>query len=306
MGDKRRRFDPEFREERCGSSRRPAGPSRKGATRIADCYNTVRRLRSRDTAAARRVSGEGSPPGGSRPRPETAAQGRAGHCLFLQETLTPSDRPCCAHNEKGPAVSAGPFLQYVGGVLLSHTVSHAVPSALKEATSGSGWDGVSPSQNHRTSQRTTPTKWGTSTSERPGSASSSCASSGCFSGNHTGTQKHLLRAAIWFERSVCSSPRPISTGRLHTLPRFISSLSTRSSTGGLAPTKGWENSSRGRLPRLDAFGGYPDRAVANQPCPWRAQLAHQGPSVPVLSYWGQTLSILPTRAKMGTERLATF
>ena len=50
-------------------------------------------------------------------------------------------------NEKWPAGVGGPFLERLSGcVLLSHTVTSAVPSALKGLASGFGMEpGVSPS-----------------------------------------------------------------------------------------------------------------------------------------------------------------
>ena len=49
--------------------------------------------------------------------------------------------------EKGPTIAGGPFLEWLSGcVLLSHTVTSAVPSALKGLASGFGMEpGVSPS-----------------------------------------------------------------------------------------------------------------------------------------------------------------
>jgi len=60
-------------------------------------------------------------------------------------------------------------------------------------------------------------------------------------------------------------------------------------------------------PHLEA--GFPLRCfqrlsapdVANQPCPWRDNWHTRGPSVPVLSYWGQLLASLLRAQRIGTE-----
>src|SRR5437868_14502092 len=94
---------------------------------------------------------------------------------------------------KGPAVWRGPSQYKSGGVLLSHTVSHAVPSALKGLTSGFGIEpGVSLSPKPPNTQPPTPHK------SRAGKLQCSThhihlttyttGYPGLFSGNHTGTR----------------------------------------------------------------------------------------------------------------------
>jgi hypothetical protein len=56
------------------------------------------------------------------------------------------EREKVMHKQKRPIISDGPFYLNLGNVLLSHTVTHAVPSALKGLTSVFGMGtGVSPS-----------------------------------------------------------------------------------------------------------------------------------------------------------------
>src|SRR6476659_1880328 len=80
-----------------------------------------------------------------------------------------------------------------GGVLLSHAVTRAVPSALKGLASGFGMGpGVSPTL-------WPPKLYGDVGRSRP------------YLGNRTVDAR---------SKSVWSSPRPISTGQLHVSPRF--------------------------------------------------------------------------------------
>jgi hypothetical protein len=167
-------------------------------------------------------------------------------------------------NAKGPTGFGGAFrVVNCGDVLLSHTVSRAVPSALKGLTSGFGMGpGVSPSQK---------------------SPQSLCfVINGCrlFSGNRTGTRTSLL-----FAQSCCEQvARPISTGQLHTLRCFHFRPINPVFCWGPYPPYG------GGSPHLEA--GFPLRCfqrlsfpnVANQPCPWQDNWHTRGSSIPVLSY----------------------
>src|SRR2546422_6658769 len=102
------------------------------------------------------------------------------------------------------------------------------------------------------------------------------------------------------EREQKPSPRPISTGRLNTLPcvhlRPIY----------LVVCEGPYSISDGR-PHLGA--SFALRClqrlslphVANQPCRWRDNWHTRGASAPVLSYWGQLPSSLLRPRRIGTE-----
>ena len=162
---------------------------------------------------------------------------------------------------KGPAVSAGPFLQNMsGGVLLSHTVSHAVPSALKGLTSGFGMGpGVSPSP-------------------KPPNVSTHHPGKGGGQINVQAVRLRILlydcgaRIVSWephrdanntqrFELNVqcVQATRPISTGRLHTLPCFHLRPINPVVYRGPYTHKGVGELISRKASRLDAFSGYPDR-----------------------------------------------
>src|SRR6516225_2570664 len=175
-----------------------------------------------------------------------------------------------------------------GGVLLSREASLAVPSALKGLTSGFGMGpGVSPSL------WPPGTVWGCGGSPR-GWGGGPCP------GNRT--------ADAWcvppWGGGVCwvvPSPRPVSTGQLRPLRGLHFRPINPVVWLGALPPRGC-----GR-PHLEA--GFPLRCfqrlslpdVANQPCPWRDNWHTRGPSVPVLSYWGQLLSSLLRAQRIGTE-----
>src|SRR5215475_1928274 len=97
------------------------------------------------------------------------------------------------------------------------------------------------------------------------------------------------------------SPRPVSTGQLRPLRGLHFRPINPVVWLGALPPRGC-----GR-PHLEA--GFPLRCfqrlslpdVANQPCPWRDNWHTRGPSVPVLSYWGQLLSSLLRAQRIGTE-----
>jgi hypothetical protein len=115
-----------------------------------------------------------------------------------------------------------------GGVLLSHNLAVAVPSALKGLTSGFGMEpGVSlslwPPKLYGVMVPTRRQPPGGGGADRP-----------------TITREpHSGRAT-----SLCkTSPRPISTGRLRVSLPSTSGLSTQSSTGGLTRLTRWETSS---------------------------------------------------------------
>ena len=97
------------------------------------------------------------------------------------------------------------------------------------------------------------------------------------------------------------SPRPISTGPLHGSHRFHVRPINPVVYGGPYPVKA------GGSPHLEA--GFPLRCfqrlslpdIANQPCPWRDNWHTRGPSIPVLSYWGQPFPSLQRAQRIGTE-----
>ena len=176
-----------------------------------------------------------------------------------------------------------------GGVLLSHDLAVAVPSALEGLASGFGMGpGVSPPlwpPEHRT------TPHNNSRGDPPAPATPCRGVGGVVAGICTvdASSTHVCGdrcvESIVVSLGVCgASPRPISTSQLET-PHgaCISGLSTHWSGGGLNPQ-------RGGRPHLGT--GFPLRClqrlslpnVANQPCPWRDNWHTRGSSVPVLSY----------------------
>ena len=168
-------------------------------------------------------------------------------------------------NAKGPTGFGGAFrVVDCGDVLLSHTVSRAVPSALKGLTSGFGMGpGVSPSQ------------------KSPQSLCFVVTVAGCFPGTAQGREhRYFLRTQLGCEQVA----RPISTGQLHTLRCFHFRPINPVFCWGPYPPYG------GGSPHLEA--GFPLRCfqrlsfpnVANQPCPWQDNWHTRGSSIPVLSY----------------------
>src|ERR1700677_3205152 len=98
-----------------------------------------------------------------------------------------------------------------------------------------------------------------------------------------------------------SSPRPVSTGQLSASRRLHFRPINPVVWLGAFSTQG------GGRPHLEAC--FPLRRfqrlslpdVANQPCSWRNNWHTRGPSVPVLSYYGQPLSSLLRAQRIGTE-----
>src|SRR5215510_12178135 len=93
----------------------------------------------------------------------------------------------------------------------------------------------------------------------------------------------------------------MSTGRHHTLPRFhLRPINPIVSWGPYPPESGGRTHREEGFP-LRCFQRLSRPNVANQPCPWRDNWHTRGPSVPVLSYWGQLLSSLLRAQRIGTE-----
>src|SRR5690606_17196742 len=155
-----------------------------------------------------------------------------------------------------PPTGGTPPLQYEsGGVLLSHTVSHAVPSALKSLTTGFGMGpGVSPSPKPPNDQRTTPTR-GRQTNDSL--INNHGLGRVCFLRTTQGREHHTT--ATCQNRIVCQATRPISTGQLHTLPRFHTRPINPIVYRGPYTHKGVGELILRKASRLDAFSGYPDR-----------------------------------------------
>jgi len=106
------------------------------------------------------------------------------------------------------------------------------------------------------------------------------------------------------EREQRSSPRPISTGRLNTLPCvhlrpiylvvFEGPYSSRDGKPHLGASFALRCFQRLSLPY-----------VANQPCRWRDNWHTRGTSAPVLSYWGQLPSSFLRPRRIGTDTSVT-
>src|SRR3954447_11709907 len=170
----------------------------------------------------------------------------------------------------------------VGGDLLSHTLTSAVPSALEGLASGFGMGpGVTPPPQPPTTLSTysftgrihDPTEH---TTPPPATRKSPCRDdAGC-----------VLRVTQWMRATkvLWASPRPISTGRLHPSqsfhPRPINPMVSR----GPYPRKGGGRPHLGTSFPLRCLQRLSLPNIANQPCPWRDNWHTRGPSVPVLSY----------------------
>ena len=102
------------------------------------------------------------------------------------------------------------------------------------------------------------------------------------------------------EREQESSPRPISTGRLNTLPCVhLRPIYLVVSEGPYSITDG--RSHLGASFALRCFQRLSLPNVANQPCRWRDNWHTRGASAPVLSYWGQLPASLLRPRRIGTE-----
>ena len=182
-----------------------------------------------------------------------------------------------------------------GGVLLSHTLAGAVPSALEGLASGFG---MGPGVPH--SATTTDNTIHLSAPAAPrGHKSRPGHNKGCrthhppphpggrmlvvCSGSHSGCEQqhattHTSVVVLW------ASPRPISTGRLHPSqgfhPRPINPIVSR----GPYPRKGGGRPHLGTSFPLRCLQRLSLPNIANQPCPWRDNWHTRGSSVPVLSY----------------------
>ena len=143
-------------------------------------------------------------------------------------------------NAKGPPHSEGPFERMSGGVLLSHEVPLAVPSALRGLASGFGMEpGVS-------LPLWPPKLYGDINLNRARSA--------------RGSRPNLGNRIVDAKKDRFeTSPRPISTGQLHALLHFH--------IRPINPVIYWgpyQVNPVGvlileRVSRLDAFSGYPYR-----------------------------------------------
>ena len=196
-------------------------------------------------------------------------------------------RPCV--REGGARGGPPPLWCAGGGVLLSHTLAGAVPSALAVLASGFGKDvRACPcrcGRRHACRARRQPWGAGVGFGYRIADAYRFDPSPG------------LTGLGGW----LCWVGRPISAGRLHSLAGRPRPVYQPRRLRGAFPPRGW------RRTRLEA--GFPLRCfqrlslpnVANQPCSWRNNWHTRGSSVPVLSYWGQPFSILLRAQRIGTE-----
>src|SRR5213592_5201156 len=96
------------------------------------------------------------------------------------------------------------------------------------------------------------------------------------------------------------SPRPISTGRLNTLPCVhLRPIYLVVSEGPYSSRDGKPH--LGASFALRCFQRLSLPYVANQPCRWRDNWHTRGTSAPVLSYWGQLPSSFLRLRRIGTE-----
>ena len=198
---------------------------------------------------------------------------------------------CVYMCEKGGPWRAPPLWCAGGGVLLSHTLAGAVPSALAVLASGFG----------KGKSGRVPAAVAAATLAGPDHAPARGAGVGFG---------YRIADACRFDPPpspagqggwLCWVGRPISAGRLHSLAGRPRPVYQPRRLRGAFPPRGW------RRTRLEA--GFPLRCfqrlslpnVANQPCSWRNNWHTRGSSVPVLSYWGQPFSILLRAQRIGTE-----
>ena len=103
-------------------------------------------------------------------------------------------------------------------------------------------------------------------------------------GNHTGTRCFSAAVSIGLNVVCVQATRPISTGRLHTLPCFhLRPINPIVCWGPYTPQGGGRTHLEEGFP-LRCFQRLSLPNVANQPCPWRDNWHTRGSSVPVLSY----------------------
>ena len=175
---------------------------------------------------------------------------------------------------------AGPVpVVWCGGVLLSHTLPCAVPSALRVLASGFGMGpGVSPAL-------WPPQPWSPA---RPGAVGWSAVDSraavvfGCPVPGVVGWETHSGRVHA---RSVCGEVVgllvPVGfAGRWFLLPR---PAYQPSGLLGASPLAGWKSHLEAGFP-LRCFQRLSIPNVAKQRCTWRYNCHTRGSSVPVLSY----------------------
>jgi hypothetical protein len=194
-------------------------------------------------------------------------------------------------NDEGPL--SGPFVdECFGGDLLSHPVSGAVPSALEGLTSGFGMGpGVSPPL------------WPPKRSSRGGGKNSKRSPQVNHHGNDRGCEPPE-DPELDSEREQKPSPRPISTGRLNTLPCLhLRPIYLVVSEGPYSMKDGRPH--LGASFALRCFQRLSLPYVANQPCRWRDNWHTRGTSAPVLSYWGQLPSSLLRPRRIGTDTSVT-
>ena len=197
---------------------------------------------------------------------------------------------CGVGAKRGGPVAGPPLWCAGGGVLLSHTLAGAVPSALAVLASGFG----------KGRSGRVPAAVAAATRAGPG-ASPGRAGVGfgyrIADACHRDPSPGLTGLGGW----LCWVGRPISAGRLHSLAGRPRPVYQPRRLRGAFPPRGWWRT------RLEA--GFPLRCfqrlslpnVANQPCSWRNNWHTRGSSVPVLSYWGQPFSILLRAQRIGTE-----
>ena len=203
-------------------------------------------------------------------------------------------------DEKGGPLVRAPLLLWVcvgGGVLLSHTLAGAVPSALAVLASGFG----------KGKSGRVPAAMAAAALAGPDPArplGGGCGIRVSHSGHGSSCSPSRGPAGPTKERKggcvgsvgplVPVGSTPLRGVHLRSINPVV--------FGGPSHTHNVR-----RRTRLEA--GFPLRCfqrlslpnVANQPCSWRNNWHTRGSSVPVLSYWGQPFSILLRAQRIGTE-----
>ena len=177
----------------------------------------------------------------------------------------------------------------VGSGLLSHTVTHAVPSALVSLTSGFGMEPGGPSRlGHQHTHPLPLLSWSVATVDRSTVAPHNCLSrhpaTSRSAGRHsTHTSHTTLTRAPASPHHMGNSPRPLVPVRSRHCCPSTSGLSSWSSPSGLT----WFPSEASHLEAgfpLRCFQRLSSPEIATRRCTWRYNRHTSAPSTPVLSY----------------------
>jgi hypothetical protein len=161
-----------------------------------------------------------------------------------------------------------------GGVLLSHAVTHVVPSALQGLTTEFGMgSGV------------TPAAWPPETMRRFSVFGNTApARRRCHQKQNSESEVEKSLTVTKGKREYGQAARPISTGRLHTLLRFhLRPINLVVYQGPLGILRSGRSNLEVGFP-LRCFQRLSGPNIATRRCAWRHNRNTRGSSIPVLSY----------------------